>query len=476
LQHTKLELGVGYAGQVAKKGKALFVPDLREEPGSLHLSPMFGSEGFIAYFGAPMITKGEVKGVIELFHRSKLEPDKQWFDFVEMLATQAAIAIDNATMYRELEQHSAFLEQAVEEATGELRQSKEQVETILNNSPNTVLLLTPEGTIQQSNTSITPVFGYLRDEIRSEHVRQLVDDSMTDSMTLALKDALVSDNAQRIEILAIRKDKTTFDAVMNLAAIRHDNTVQAIVCTIMDISPLKAVERAKDAFVSNVSHELRTPITSIKLCHGLMKMNPDASDEYLGRLGRETDRLNFLIEDLLRLSRLDQGKVSLSLEPISLDELGSEYDLDRRLLAVDKGLDLSFASDEVVPLVLADKGLLGQACSVILTNAINYTPRGGTIRISTRSCAKDGKEWAGICFEDDGPGIAEQDLAHLFERFYRGASGRESGVPGTGLGLSIAYEIVNRHRGWIDVENIGDGEGARFTLWIPAKDDKVNED
>ena len=469
LQHTKLEPGEGYAGQVMANRETLFVPDLRQEPGALLQSPLFESEGFISYISAPLIAKDEVKGVIELFQRTEFKPDEEWFEFVEMLATQAAIAIDNATMYRELEQHSTFLEQAVEEATDELRHSAEQLETILNNSPNTVLLLTPEGIIRLCNSAVTQTFGYMRDEIRSGHVRDLVDDSMADSITSVLKDVLTADNARRIEILAIRKDKTTFDAVMNLAAIQHDNEVNAIVCTIMDISPLKAAERAKDAFVSNVSHELRTPITSLRLNHNLLKRDP-GEPKYLDRFDREITRLNELIEDLLRLSRLDQGQVELNIEPVDLNDLFAETAQDRVVLAESHDLELVVIRQEAnIPLVQADANLLGQVLSVLLTNAIHYTPAGGVIEVRAVHEERDGASWAGFHVRDDGLGISSNDLPHLFERFYRGKVGRKSGAPGTGLGLSIASEIVKRHHGHIDVESKGvPGEGTTFTVWLPA--------
>jgi PAS domain S-box-containing protein len=389
-----------------------------------------------------------------------------------MLTTQAAIAINSAKQYKELENRSEYLEQAVEEATGDLRQSKEQVETILDNSPNTVLLLAPDETIQLCNSSITHAFGYLRDEIQSEHVLELVDDSMVDSVTLALKNILASDDPISMEILAIRKDKTTFDALVNLASIRHDNMVQGIVCTIMDISALKEIERMKDSFVSNVSHELRTPITSLRLNHGLMVMNPAKQDVYLGRLNREIDRLNFLIEDLLRLSRLDQGQVQLELIPLDLNSLAAQLVEDRTSLAASKDLTLEFSGNPEVPLVNADNGLMGQVLSVLLTNAMNYTPPGGEIVVQTQTQIQDERPWAGFSVRDTGPGIDPEEQTKIFDRFFRGKVGRESGAPGTGLGLSIASEIVKRHHGHIDIESTGvPGEGTTFKVWLPAAND-----
>lgn len=472
LHHTKLPLGESYAGQAAQLRDLLMVKDLREDPGGFNASPHFTEEGFVTYICVPLLAKGTLLGVLELFQRSPRRPDEEWFKTLDTVTTQAAIAINSAKLYKELEQHSAFLEQAVEEATSDLRQSKEQVETILDNSPNTVLLLTLDGTIELCNTSITHAFGYLRDEIRSEHVSELVDDSMVDSMTLALQEALASDNAQQIEILAARKDRTTFDAMVNLATIRHDNNAQGIVCTIMDISALKEVERLKDAFVSNVSHELRTPITSLRLTHGLIAKNPKKQDVYLDRLDRDIDRLNYLIEDLLRLSRLDQGQIQLELIPLDLNTLAARLVEDRKSLAAKQELTLEFMPNLDMPMINVDKGLMGQVLSVLLTNAINYTPPEGEIVVQTQAQILDGRQWAGFSVRDTGPGIDSEDQANIFDRFFRGKVGRSSGAPGTGLGLSIAHEITQRHQGRIEVESSGiPGEGTKFTVWLPANDD-----
>ena len=109
--------------------------------------------------------------------------------------------------------------------------------------------------------------------------------------------------------------------------------------------------------------------------------------------------------------------------------------------------------------------LLGQAISIILTNALTYTPEGGTV---TMNLVRK-PEQVGIIISDSGPGITPEDQEKLFVRFYRGAAGRQSGSPGTGLGLSIAQEIIERHHGTIEVESIGiPGEGTTFTIWLPA--------
>jgi signal transduction histidine kinase len=110
-----------------------------------------------------------------------------------------------------------------------------------------------------------------------------------------------------------------------------------------------------------------------------------------------------------------------------------------------------------------------QALSNLLTNAMNYTPRGGKILVSTLTSNQIDEDCVGFRVEDTGRGIDKEDLPHLFERFYRGKAGHDSGTPGTGLGLAIVKQVVEHHQGRIGVENASVGHGAVFTIWLPLK-------
>jgi PAS domain S-box-containing protein len=232
---------------------------------------------------------------------------------------------------------------------------------------------------------------------------------------------------------------------------------------------LQALGQVKDEFVSNVSHELRTPLANFKLYLGLLSLRPDKYDAYLATLERETKRLENLIEGLLVLSRLDQDRQTLSLAALDLNALVKEYVTDRSALAESKGLTLTFDPASVLNIARADRNLAGQALSILLTNAFNYTPAGGRVIVRTQTRSVDGQPWVGFSVSDTGPGIPPDEQAQLFTRFFRGRTGRESGVPGTGLGLSIVKKIVDRHHGRIDVESVGvPGQGATFCVWLPA--------
>lgn len=267
------------------------------------------------------------------------------------------------------------------------------------------------------------------------------------------------------ELICLTKSGDTLPSEISASLIDLGDR-RLMIALFRDISERKKVERMKDAFVSNVSHELKTPLTSMKLYAHLMTLRPDNQEKYTKILVREVERQEVIIEDLLRLSQLDRGKAIVTRVPTNLNELVDEIVNDRRPLARQRELTLTYHGESDLPLVLADKGLLGQVLSILLTNAFNYTPEGESVSVSTLS---KGSTWVGFRVSDTGLGILPEDQKHLFERFYRGTVGQESSAPGTGLGLAIAKEIVERHQGLIEVDSSGiRGEGTAFTVLLPG--------
>lgn len=234
---------------------------------------------------------------------------------------------------------------------------------------------------------------------------------------------------------------------------------------------LRALARVKDEFVANVSHELRTPITNLMLRQALLEKVPEKREKHLAVMRRETQRLNRIIEDLLQLSRLDRGRIELTLAPVDVNDLVAQYVADRLPLAESLGLHLNLGQQLNIPTVLLDEELVGQVLSILLTNALNFTPSGGRIEVRTQQQLVEGHTWVGFSVADSGPGIPPEEQPRLFERFFRGRAAHELGVPGTGLGLALAHEIITRHGGIIEAKSTGQiGEGAMFLVWFPSLD------
>ena len=284
------------------------------------------------------------------------------------------------------------------------------------------------------------------------------DDEISLSMSVATTVSQALHNAQLYSELEAQSQRLELAVDERTAELRAAN------------EHLKALSRVKDEFVSNVSHELRTPITSIKLYLDLVKNNPVKFAVYLDTLTRETARLERTIEDLLSLSRMDQDRVLVRSHPVDLNELARAYVSDRGLLAEHKGLTLMMddhRSDTI--LVEGDITLLGQALSVLLTNALAYAPSGGVVKVAAYPMDVDGKRWGVVSVSDNGPGIPLEEQPRLFERFFRGKASQSSGTQGTGLGLAIAQEIVRLHHGKLEVESAGKpGKGSTFSIRLPS--------
>jgi len=367
-----------------------------------------------------------------------------------------------------LESMNKVLEQRVAERTQDLEQARQQIDLILQHSPDGFMLLDADWTIKVMNPAFTSFLGIHPYAYLNQNILKIVSSGNQELFRNAIEQAIQSHQAVSIEHTAVHEDQRKFDCLTHFSPIYDDGTLSGIVVGVHDISQQKEVQRMKDAFVSNVSHELRTPITNFICNLDLIRMNPAKQDIYLNRLDMEVVQLKNIIEDLLRLSRLDQGGVQVARTPIDLNVLCKDFSSLRTPLADQKNLSLTLLPSGDLPRAFGDYGLVTQVLSILLTNAINYTPVGGKIVIRTHPRDEEHGERVGFSVQDNGPGITQADQGRIFERFYRGEVGLESGVPGTGLGLPIASEIIRRHDGLLELESSGIlGEGTTFSVWLP---------
>ncbi len=230
---------------------------------------------------------------------------------------------------------------------------------------------------------------------------------------------------------------------------------------------LQELDHLKSKFVANVSHELRTPLANVKLYLELLETgHADKQSHYLATLHREASLLQRLIEELLDLSRLELGSRPLAAVPLDINLLIQRLLTDRRALIAHRGLHLQTNLTPDLPTLLADQTMIAQVLTNLLTNAVNYTPKGGIITVNTAIRTALEQDWLTFSVADTGPGIPVKDQAHIFDRFYRGESSRNGAVPGTGLGLAICQEILRRHQGHITLDTES-GRGSTFTAWLP---------
>lgn len=231
-----------------------------------------------------------------------------------------------------------------------------------------------------------------------------------------------------------------------------------------DISTHKAIEQQKAELLSMVAHELRSPLASIKqMLFALRPVeDPERRRHLQDRMEARIGGLLELIENLLQLSRLEAGVVTLSLHPESVGEMLEDVIEGLRPQAAAKTLELQLQGGPAPARILADRDRLRIAFVNLVDNAIKYTPEGGrvTVRVTPRGSVVT------VDIEDTGIGIDPAEQERVFDRFYRVVGAATRGIPGSGFGLSLAKRIVEEHRGFIDLRS-EQGVGSTFTVTLP---------
>ena len=258
-----------------------------------------------------------------------------------------------------------------------------------------------------------------------------------------------------------------------LTAPVHDSAGRLMgrIFSLREVSAEREADRLKDEFVATVSHELRTPLTSMfgfteVLLGGDAGALSDEQRRFLEIVQRSTERLMRLVGDLLLIGQIDSGTLSLDPAPTDLVAVVEKVVDTARPLARLKGITLTLHVDPV-PELVADRGRLAQLTDNLLSNALKFTPEGGSVEVAVR---RDG-DYCVLEVSDSGFGVDESERGRLFERFFRSAEATEQAIQGTGLGLAISKAIVEAHGGAIMfVER--PGPGATFRVELPALSDE----
>jgi len=229
---------------------------------------------------------------------------------------------------------------------------------------------------------------------------------------------------------------------------------------------LEGVQDTRRRLLSDLAHELRTPIATLSAFHeglhdGLATLGPESR----AVLAEQTERLARLADDIDEVSTAEEGRLQLTLRSEQLSELlRAGYDEMRDRYAL-KSVHLTVDVAGVAGLhVRVDRGRFGQVLTNLLTNALRHTPAGGTVRISARRVHGE----TTVSVADDGEGMTPEQLAHAFERFYRGDSARTREHGGSGIGLTISRALVDAHGGRLSAVSSGPGQGATFTIALPS--------
>ncbi|MGD8518287.1 MAG: GAF domain-containing protein [Anaerolineae bacterium] len=485
-RHRTLALGRGIAGWVISHGEPLIVPDVAQDP--RFDEPPGDASGFAprSSLCVPLRARGQIIGAIETLNKYRGSFDQEDLTLLRSMAASAAIAIENARLYQQAQDHASGLEALVTERTRELRAERDRTQAILEAVGEAVIVTNLDGEIQYLNPAAVELTGYPSEETLGRTSFQWPHQAQESAIPVdTAEDAPSPPGTKRANVVSRRKDGSLYDAAMTVAPLFDSEQPERLIGYVSvqrDITPIMEAERLKDQFVSNVSHELRTPLSILTLVSGNLDRLYDRLDDaqrqkMIHDIRDQAGVLTDLIGDVLEISRIESGRVSMERQRVDLMHLVAEETEKQLPLAQKKAQRISVVGQGTVE-VWGNPDQLRQVIRNLLNNAIKYTPDEGQISCECRvveagsrpgagwpgSADLPGGSWAALRVVDTGPGISPEDLPHLFERFYRVKN--QSNIPGTGLGLSITQELVELHQGRVAVASTLD-QGSTFAAYLP---------
>ncbi len=415
----------------------------------------------------PLSTQASVYGRMVVTSTATMPADVA--DGLHTLGAQVALALESATLTEGLSQ----------------QRSEARVGALVQNSCDVIMVLDAGLVIRYVTPSVAPALGHRPEDLVGTPLPSLVDPSEQAAVT-AFYSRLTdrSQDSARAEWRMRRSDGHFTDVETINTDLLDNPSVNGIVVTVRDITERKALEvrlqrhiqeleeldRIRSEFVTTVSHELRTPLTSI-IGNVEMLADGDHGDLSTGQtqglqvIGRNSERLLTLIEDLLTLSQIETSTLDLHREPTLVAHLVDDMRSQVGPIAVAKCVELVLNCCPGTDTIVVDREQLDRALLNLLTNAVKFTPAGGTVTLQAR------REGADLVFTiaDTGVGIPEDEQDRLFTRFFRSSVATRMAIPGTGLGLVIVKRIVEEHGGTISIISIPD-VGTTVTVMIPTGD------
>ncbi len=456
----------GMAGWVMDNRRSLIVGNVQVDA---RWSDVPGTEHNRSLLGAPLIANNEVLGCIfftsdeeKAFHEGQVQ-------LVEAAAQQVANSINNAELYRLIRDQAERLGSMLRSQQTEAAKSQAILESVADG----VMVSDQTGEIILFNAAAERILEMRRDEALGRSTRDLAGlyGAGAERWAAMLREWSEVPTEYRGEFLADQIEIGSKVVSVHISPAMHNNEYLGLVSVFRDITREVMADRIKSEFVATVSHELRTPMTSIKGYADLLLLGA-AGDitgdqrRFLDIIKNNADRLSLLVNDLLDISRIEQGGVDLDIRPLDIREVISDVILsvegqkenDNRTIAIRAEMP------EEMERIEGDYDRITQVISNLISNAYQYTPDEGsvTVRVTPDS------EGLTVDIADTGIGIPEEDQARIFERFFRGENPLVMATAGTGLGLSIVQHLVLMHGGrvWFESE---EGAGTTFSFWLPYK-------
>jgi PAS domain S-box-containing protein len=398
--------------------------------------------------------------------KTKKEPSRDNGEYASLSEENQELKSKIQELEAELAERAEAINK-IERNVKNILDDKERMDNVVHNMSDGLVVVDPHGKILMVNPAAEALLGVstqdigrqLKDAVKDEHLLALVKNAPSAKDGVVEKDVeLFSHNESTMRVLR---------ASSALVEDQNGKTV-GMVAILNDITKQKEVEKLKSDFVAKVSHEIRTPLIAVEKSLALIlskSTGPLSSDQdrFLSIAERNLQRLNLLINDLLDLSKLEAGKVSLSREISSVTKIIEESVSAFGNWAETKTLKIERIVSENLPQLNVDVNRIIQVINNLLSNAIKFTPENGTITVEAK--LREAREIE-ISVKDTGIGIPEEALPKLFTKFYQVSGNLTTDIRGTGIGLAIAKEIVELHGGKIRVESEV-GKGTRFIFSLP---------
>lgn len=467
----KMKVGEGLAGWVVKHRQPVLVEDLHDD--QRWVVSQNSSQHHRSAVIAPLMSGEDVIGAIMVFHRKVgfFSPDA--LEMVKAIGAQVAIAISNAQLYQLIrdqaerlgvmlrtQQMEASRQTAILEAVadGVLVTDASNTISFVNKSAESILGLTAGQTEGRPIDNFSGLFGS-SSQAWIETVHSWAEDASPERAGETYAEQISLENGRVV--------------LVHLAPVIWQKEFLGTVSIFRDITHEVEVDRLKSEFVATVSHELRTPMTSIRgyvdvLLMGAAGTVNENQRHFLDIVKSNTERLNILVNDLLDISHIEAGRVTLSATAVDMREVADEVikEITRRSQEENKVMVVTLEAEENLPLVTGDPARLRQIVNNLVDNAYNYTPANGHITLRLRR--ENGSLRVDI--QDSGIGIAPENQERVFDRFFRGEDPLVLATPGTGLGLPIVKQLIEMHRGKIWMTSPGiPGQGSTFSFSLPVE-------